>query len=244
MYEQEKIKPYHDNGHKSEQVERMFDHIAHSYDTLNHFLSMGIDKRWRRVAIDSLKPYRPQSILDIATGTGDFAILAAQRLGPQQLVGADISEGMMQIGRQKVKAAGLEGTISFQREDCTRLSFDDNSFDAVTVAYGVRNFEDLDKGLREMHRVIKKGGHMLIVELSAPQTFPMKQLFALYARIIMPTIGRLISKDKSAYSYLPATMAAFPQGTVMSGIIRKAGFDEVSFRRFTFGICTMYLATK
>lgn len=244
MYEQEKIKPYKSVGHKGEQVEQMFNHIAHSYDTLNHFLSLGIDKNWRRTAIDSLQPYSPQTILDIATGTGDFAILSAKRLQPETLIGADISEGMMQIGREKVKSLGLDKIISFKREDCTALSFSDNSFDAVTVAYGVRNFEDLDKGLKEMYRVLKPGGHLLIVELSSPNKFPMKQLFSIYARIVMPTVGKLVSKDASAYTYLPATMAAFPQGEVMQKIIQKAGFNTVWFRRFTFGICTMYLATK
>ena len=221
----------------------MFDHIAHSYDLLNHFLSWGIDKNWRRTAIDSLAPFHPQQILDVATGTGDFAILSAQRLQPRAIVGADISEGMMQIGRQKVKSLRLENVIHFQREDCEKLSFADHSFDAVTVAYGVRNFEHLDQGLREMHRVLKPGGHLLIVELSSPNRFPMKQLFALYARIVMPLIGRFISKDHSAYTYLPATMAAFPQGEIMQGILKKAGFSEVRFKRFTFGISTMYLAS-
>lgn len=244
MYEQEKIKPYEGNGYKSEQVERMFDNIAHSYDTLNHCLSWGIDKRWRRTAIDSLRPYKPRHILDIATGTGDFAILSAKRLQPESIVGADISEGMMAIGKEKVKEFGLEHVIRFQREDCTALSFPDNCFDAITVAYGVRNFEDLDAGLKEMCRVLKNGGRLLIVELSSPRRFPMKQLFALYAKIIMPIIGKIISKDNSAYTYLPATMAAFPQGEVMEGILRKAGFSAVRFKRFTFGISTMYLATK
>ena len=244
MYEQEKIKPYEGNGHKSEQVEQMFDNIAHSYDLLNHCLSLGIDKRWRRTAIDALRPYHPQHILDIATGTGDFAILSAKRLQPQSIVGADISEGMMAIGKDKVKEIGLDNIIRFQREDCTALTFPDNSFDAVTVAYGVRNFESLDTGLKEICRVLKTGGHLLIVELSSPRRFPMKQLFALYAKIIMPTIGKIISKDNSAYTYVPATMAAFPQGEVMEGILKKAGFSDVRFKRFTFGISTMYLATK
>ena len=242
MYEQEKIKPYKGNGHKREQVERMFDHIAHSYDLLNHFLSWGIDKSWRRTAVDSLSPFRPQSIL--ATGTGDFAILSARRLCPQSVLGVDISEGMMQIGRQKVKEQQLDSLIRFQREDCAALSFADGTFDAVTVAYGVRNFEDLDQGLREMCRVLKPGGHLLIIELSSPHRFPMKQLFSVYAKIVMPLVGRLISKDHSAYSYLPATMAAFPQGEIMQGILKKAGFSDVRFKRFTFGISTMYLATK
>lgn len=244
MYEQEKIKPYAGNGHKREQVERMFNNIAHSYDLLNHSLSWGIDRRWRRAAIDSLAAFRPQQILDIATGTGDFAILSAHRLHPQSIIGADISEGMMDVGRQKVKKQGLEHIISFRHEDCCALTFADGTFDAVTVAYGVRNFEDLDQGLREIRRVLKPGGHLLIVELSSPHRFPMKQLFSVYARIIMPAIGRLVSKDNSAYTYLPATMAAFPQGEVMQGILRKAGFTQVSFKRFTFGISTMYLSTK
>lgn len=244
MYEQEKIKPYKGNSHKREQVERMFDNIAHSYDLLNHSLSWGIDRRWRRIAIDSLRAFKPQQILDIATGTGDFAILSARRLQPQSVTGADISEGMMQIARQKVKEKELDHIIRFQREDCSSLSFPDDTFDAVTVAYGVRNFENLDEGLRETCRVLKPGGHLLIVELSSPKNFPMKQLFAVYAKIVMPAIGRLISKDRSAYTYLPATMAAFPQGEVMQGILKKAGFREVYFKRFTFGISTMYLATK
>lgn len=244
MYEQEKIKPYKGNSHKREQVERMFDNIAHSYDLLNHSLSWGIDRRWRRIAIDSLRAFKPQRILDIATGTGDFAILSARRLQPQSVTGADISEGMMQIARQKVKEKELDHIIRFQREDCSSLSFSDDTFDAVTVAYGVRNFENLDEGLRETCRVLKPGGHLLIVELSSPKNFPMKQLFAVYAKVVMPAIGRLISKDRSAYTYLPATMAAFPQGEVMQGILKKAGFREVYFKRFTFGISTMYLATK
>lgn len=222
----------------------MFDNIAHSYDLLNHSLSWGIDRRWRRIAIDSLRAFKPQQILDIATGTGDFAILSARRLQPQSVTGADISEGMMQIARQKVKEKKLDHIIRFQREDCSSLSFPDDTFDAVTVAYGVRNFENLDEGLRETCRVLKPGGHLLIVELSSPKNFPMKQLFAVYAKVVMPAIGRLISKDRSAYTYLPATMAAFPQGEVMQGILKKAGFREVYFKRFTFGISTMYLATK
>ncbi|MBR6287516.1 MAG: ubiquinone/menaquinone biosynthesis methyltransferase, partial [Bacteroidaceae bacterium] len=156
-YKQENIKPYSKDGQKGEQVERMFDNIAHSYDQLNHYLSFNIDKGWRKKAIDSLKPFAPKKILDIATGTGDFAILSAKRLNPEMLIGADISEGMMEIGREKVKQLGLSDTITFQREDCMELSFADNSFDAVTVAYGVRNFPDLDKGLREINRVLKPG---------------------------------------------------------------------------------------
>ena len=243
MYEQEKITPYYD-GEKASQVEQMFDHIAPTYDKLNHRLSWDIDKGWRKKAIKALAPYQPQSLLDIATGTGDFAILAAQMLHPQRLVGADISEGMMDIGRQKVKALGLEQVVTFEKEDCLHLSYNSDSFDAVTAAFGIRNFADLDAGLREMCRVLKPGGHLSIIELTTPVTFPMKQLFHIYSHTVLPVYGRLISKDTSAYSYLTKTIEAFPQGERMMDILKKAGFAEASFRRLTFGICTMYLATK
>ena len=243
MYEQEKIKPYNQQEEKGVQVERMFDHIAHSYDRLNHLLSWGIDRRWRKTTISSLKPFAPAAILDIATGTGDFAILEARMLKPDHIIGADLSEGMMQVARQKTAKLGLDNIISFQKEDCTRLSFADNTFDAVTVAYGVRNFKDLDQGLKEMLRVLRPGGHLAILELCTPEKFPMRQLFWLYSHIVMPAIGRLLSHDGRAYKYLPATMEAFPQGEVMQQIITKAGFDNVCFKRFTFGLSTMYLAT-
>ena len=243
-YQQESIKPYSNEGAKGEQVERMFDQIAHSYDFLNHTLSLGIDRSWRKAAIDSLKPYAPQRILDVATGTGDFALMAVDRLQPQSLIGADLSEGMLSVGREKVERAGKSDIITLQKEDCMALSFEDNTFDAVTVAYGVRNFEDLDRGLREMLRVLKPGGRLVIIELTSPVRFPMKQLFWLYAHVWMPLVGKLISRDSRAYSYLPATMEAFPQGEVMQGIIEKAGFQSVKFRRFTFGLSTLYTAEK
>ena len=243
MYEQDKITPYHE-GEKASQVEQMFDNIAPTYDKLNHRLSWDIDKGWRRKAIKALAPYSPASLLDIATGTGDFAIMAAQMLKPKQLIGADISEGMMDIGRQKVMKAGLDGVISFEREDCTALSYADGTFDAVTAAFGIRNFANLDKGLSEMCRVLRKGGHLSIVELTTPVSFPMKQLFHIYSHTVLPIYGRLISKDSSAYSYLTKTIEAFPQGEEMVEILKKAGFTEASFKRLTFGICTMYFATK
>lgn len=243
MYQQETIKPYH-NGSKAEQVEQMFDNIAPTYDQLNHRLSWDIDRGWRRKAIKQLQSYKPQTMLDIATGTGDFAILAAKMLQPQLLIGADISEGMMEIGRQKVKKAALDNIISFERQDCLNLSYPDNTFDAVTAAFGIRNFADLDCGLSEMCRVLKKGGHLSIVELTTPVSFPMKQLFHLYAHSVLPVYGRLISKDTSAYSYLTKTIEAFPQGERMVEILKKAGFAEAQFKRLTFGICTMYFATK
>ena len=244
MYKQEKIKPYHTEGKKEEQVERMFDHISSRYDLLNHLLSWGIDKHWRKSAIDSLIPFKPKYILDVATGTGDFAIMSAQRLQPIKLLGVDISEGMMAIAAEKVEKAGLNNIISFQKEDCTALSLPDNSFDALTVAYGVRNFSDLNKGLREMLRVLKEGGRLVIIELTSPRKFPMKQFFWLYSHLVMPTVGRIISKDSSAYTYLPATMEAFPQGEVMKKILEDVGFKDVTFRRFTFGLSTLYTACK
>ena len=222
----------------------MFDNIAPAYDPLNHILSLGIDRQWRRTAINWLKPFRPQRILDIATGTGDFAILAGRRLAPAQLIGVDISEGMMQVARQKVARNGMEAMIHFQKEDCLRMSFPDDSFDAVTIAFGVRNFENLDACLREIHRVLRADGHLAILELSTPVRSPFKQLFAFYSKAILPLIGRLISKDNSAYTYLPETIKAFPQGEVMQGILKKAGFREVGFRRLTMGICTLYMVTK
>lgn len=243
-YAQEHIKPYSGEGSKKDQVEQMFDNIAPAYDPLNHILSLGIDRQWRRTAINWLKPFRPQHILDIATGTGDFAILAGRRLAPAQLIGVDISEGMMQVARQKVARNDMEAMIHFQKEDCLRMSFADDSFDAVTIAFGVRNFENLDACLREIHRVLRADGHLAILELSTPVRSPFKQLFAFYSKAILPLIGRLISKDNSAYTYLPETIKAFPQGEVMQGILKKAGFREVGFRRLTMGICTLYMVTK
>lgn len=243
MYQQETIKPYN-NGEKTTQVEQMFDNIAPTYDTLNHRLSWDIDHSWRKKAIRQLEPFHPQTMLDIATGTGDFAILSAEMLHPQRLVGADISEGMMEIGRQKVAQKGLQDIISFAKEDCLSLSYLDESFDAVTVAFGIRNFADLDKGLCEMCRVLKTGGHLSIVELTTPVSFPMKQFFHIYSHSVLPIYGRIISKDTSAYSYLTKTIEAFPQGEQMVEILKRAGFREAIFRRLTFGICTMYFATK
>ena len=243
-YEQEHIKPYGEGEAKGKQVEQMFDSIAHSYDLLNHLLSMGIDKHWRRAAINSLKPYAPHKMLDVATGTGDFAIMSAKELHPESLLGIDLSEGMMDVAREKVKKAGLEQTVSFKQEDCMALSFPDDSFDALTVAYGIRNFEDLDRGLREMRRVLKPSGRLVIIELTSPQRFPMKQLFWIYSHVLMPFIGKIVSHDASAYTYLPATMEAFPQGEVMSEILKKAGFTDIRFKRFTFGLSTLYTAAK
>lgn len=244
MYKQEQIKPYEGKGDKGKLVEEMFDNIAPTYDTLNHRLSWDIDKGWRKKAIKRLLPYAPKKMLDIATGTGDFAILAAQMLHPEQLVGADISEGMMEIGRQKVKRMGLDKVISFEKQDCLHLGYEEETFDAVTAAFGIRNFQNLDQGLSEMCRVLKKGGHLCIVELTTPVSFPMKQLFRIYSGTVLPIYGKLISKDQSAYDYLNKTIAAFPQGEVMMEVLKKAGFEKAEFKRLTFGICTLYFATK
>nr|WP_298673677.1 bifunctional demethylmenaquinone methyltransferase/2-methoxy-6-polyprenyl-1,4-benzoquinol methylase UbiE [uncultured Prevotella sp.] len=244
MYQQEKIKPYGKKGEKGQLVEEMFDRIAPTYDTLNHRLSWKIDRRWRRKAIQKLIPYSPEKILDVATGTGDFAVLAAKILHPRVLIGSDISEGMMQIGRKKVDQEHLEDIISFKKEDCMNLSFEDCTFDAVTAAFGIRNFQNLDRGLSEMCRVLKKGGHLSIVELTEPVKFPMHQLFRIYSHTFLPVYGKLISKDSDAYHYLTRTIEAFPQGETMMNILKKAGFSETGFKRLTFGICTLYFAKK
>jgi demethylmenaquinone methyltransferase/2-methoxy-6-polyprenyl-1,4-benzoquinol methylase len=242
-YRHEEIKPYSDKGKKSEQVEEMFNNIAHEYDRFNYLASMNIDRIWRKRAISSLKPFAPRNVLDIATGTGDLALLIENILKPESIIGCDISEGMMQVAREKCRRRGITN-IRFEKEDCTALSYPDNSFDALTSSFGVRNFQELEKALGEMHRVLRQGGHLVILELSSPTKFPMKQLFPVYAKYVMPTLGRLFSKDAKAYRYLPESIAAFPQGEVMQGNLEKVGFSKVEFRRYTGGICTFYLATK
>ncbi|MEG0948431.1 MAG: bifunctional demethylmenaquinone methyltransferase/2-methoxy-6-polyprenyl-1,4-benzoquinol methylase UbiE [Bacteroidales bacterium] len=243
-YQAEKIVPYQGKESKTTQIERMFDSIAHSYDKLNVTLSMGIDRLWRRSALKSLKPYAPKQILDVATGTGDLAILAARKLKPQRVTGIDLSEGMLAIGRQKVSKAGLDHLVVMECQDCLNLQFEDNSFDAITVAFGVRNFEELEKGFAEMYRVLKPGGVLLVLELSTPQSFPMKQLYAFYSFTVIPFLGRMISKDRSAYEYLNKSVKAVPQGEVMASIFRNVGFRNVCFDKYTFGICTNYRGEK
>ena len=242
-YKHEELKPYSNEGEKKEQVEAMFDNIAPEYDKFNYLASFNIDRVWRKRAISSLKPFAPRDVLDIATGTGDLALLINKTLKPETVIGCDISEGMMQIAREKCRKRGITN-IRFDKEDCTALSYPDCSFAAVTSSFGVRNFQELEKALGEMHRVLRPGGHLAILELSSPTKFPMKQLFPVYAKYVMPTLGRMFSKDAKAYKYLPQSMAAFPQGEVMKGILEKVGFSKVDFRRYTGGICTFYLATK
>ena len=242
-YKHENVKPYDNEGNKREQIEEMFNNIAPEYDKFNYLASFNIDRLWRKRAIICLKQYAPKSILDIATGTGDLALLIEKRIKPETLIGCDISEGMMNVAREKCRKRGVTG-IRFEKEDCTALSYPDASFDAVTSSFGVRNFQELDKALCEMHRVLRPGGHLVILELSSPVKFPMKQLFPIYAKYIMPALARIFSKDTKAYRYLPDSIAAFPQGEVMKKALENAGFASVEYRFFSGGICTFYLATK
>lgn len=244
QYGSEQILPYNNEEHKGTQVKRMFDNIATTYDRLNHTLSFGIDKTWRRKGIAYLRPFQPKCLLDIATGTGDLAIAMQRALQADRTIGADISEGMMEVGRQKVAAAGLTGQIAFEQQDCTALTYADNTFDAVTAAFGVRNFENIEQGIAEMYRVLKPGGHLMILELSTPEHFPMKQLYRIYSKTVIPVIGRLISKEHTAYSYLPASIKVVPQGKVMTDLLRRVGFREAQARTFTFGICSLYTGAK
>ncbi|MEA4840208.1 MAG: bifunctional demethylmenaquinone methyltransferase/2-methoxy-6-polyprenyl-1,4-benzoquinol methylase UbiE [Bacteroidales bacterium] len=240
----ETLLPYENGERKRNQVENMFDTIADKYDFLNHFMSLDQDKRWRKKAILSLKDDAPKNMLDIATGTGDFALEAYKRLKPEHITGADLSEGMMEIGAQKVKRAGLEGKIHFEVQDCTALTYEDNIFDAVTVAFGVRNFENIAKGISEMFRVLKPGGKIVIIELSRPERFPMKQLFKAYSSILLPAAGSVFSKDNRAYKYLPASIRLVPQGKDMVRILEETGFEEYIYVEYTLGICTMYSGRK
>ncbi|WP_294083545.1 bifunctional demethylmenaquinone methyltransferase/2-methoxy-6-polyprenyl-1,4-benzoquinol methylase UbiE [Proteiniphilum sp. UBA5384] len=243
-YKVEKVNPYNSNQPKKEQVTRMFDSIAPNYDRLNGTLSLGIDDYWRRDALKELRKYPHRHILDIATGTGDFAILAQKILLPQKITAVDISEGMMQVGKEKVKAKGLGQTISFEVQDCANLSFSDNSFDAATIAFGVRNFEDIDKSFREVFRVLKPGGLFLFIELTTPQDTPMKQLYATYTKYVMPVLSGMFATEQRAYHYLPESIAAFPQGREMMLILKKNGFTNIRLRRYTLGITTLYMAEK
>lgn len=243
-YQAEKVVPYGGSENKGTQVERMFDSIAENYDTLNHTLSMGIDRGWRKKSLLTLKNINPQFILDIATGTGDFALDAYRILNPSHITGIDISEGMMDIARRKIEKAGLSDKISFEKQDCMKLEIADHSYDAALVAFGVRNFENLDKGLKEILRILKPGGKLMILELSTPVHFPMKQAYWLYSRLFIPSVGKLISKDKAAYSYLPKSIEVFIQGKEMVKALSKNGFRNVKYKTYTFGICSMYVGDK
>lgn len=240
----ENVKPYKERtDNKKKQVADMFDNIAHKYDFLNHLLSLGIDKVWRKKAIKMVSKFQPKQILDLATGTGDFAFTAL-RLNPEHIEAADISEGMLEVGRQKNQKKGSDKIIDFVYGDSENLKYPDTHFDLVTIGFGVRNFENLKQGLSEMRRVIKEDGHVCIIEFSKPREFPMKQLFAFYSKYILPTIGKLFSKDSSAYSYLPESSRAFPDGKEFINILDEIGYSETFEKRLTGGIATIYLAKK
>ena len=221
----------------------MFDNIAPKYDFLNHFLSLGIDKLWRKKAIRILSGYQTDYILDVATGTGDFAVAAA-KLKPRKIIGFDLSEQMLSVGRDKVARLGLDNLIEFQKGDSEDMPFTDGQFDAITVAFGVRNFENLENGLKEFYRVLKSEGVAVILEFSKPRYFPMKQFYLFYFFRILPFIGRLVSKDSSAYSYLPASVMAFPDDRKFISVLQNVGFSNCRQIRLTFGIATIYIAQK
>jgi len=239
----ESVKPYNQEEGKKEQVAKMFNNIAAKYDLLNHTLSAGIDILWRKKAVRILKKLKPLTILDIATGTGDFAI---ENLGSgaHKVTGIDISEGMIGVGIKKIKKKKLTDKITLQLGDAENLDFPDNSFDAITVGFGVRNFENLKKGLTEMYRVLKPGGTCLVLEFSKPKRFPVKNVYNLYFNNILPGIGKLISKDKVAYTYLPASVDAFPDGNDFESILTSVGYKDTKIIPLSFGIASIYQGVK
>jgi demethylmenaquinone methyltransferase/2-methoxy-6-polyprenyl-1,4-benzoquinol methylase len=221
----------------------MFDNISPKYDFLNHLLSFGIDHRWRKTLVRALDTYKPLTVLDVATGTGDLAI-AIGSLKPQKIVGIDISEKMLEIGRQKVIVKGLDNLITLHRADAEKIPFSDNSFEAITVAFGVRNFENLELGLKEMRRVLRPGGVMLILEFSYPRSFPMKQLYGIYSRFVIPLIGQLISGNSKAYNYLPESVTAFPSGRKFLNILESQDLINTKQINLSMGIASIYIAEK
>jgi demethylmenaquinone methyltransferase/2-methoxy-6-polyprenyl-1,4-benzoquinol methylase len=241
--ERMEVKPYQEETGKKEQIEKMFDSISGRYDFLNRFLSLGTDIYWRKLMVNRLRKKQPKNILDIATGTADVAI-AMRKISPEQIIGLDLSEGMLEIGREKVKKKGLGNLIQLVKGDSENLPYQENTFEAVTVAFGVRNFENLLKGLSEMNRVMKPGGKVVILEFSRPTIFPVKQLYDFYFRYFCPWWGKLISKDDSAYRYLYESVNAFPEGDSFLEVAKKAGFKELKAERVTFGIVSLYTGVK
>ena len=239
----EQVTPYSE-GSKTEQVRQMFDAIAPAYDFMNRAMTLGIDIWWRRLAVKRLKQLKPKAILDVATGTGDFAIQLHNSLHPSHITGIDLSQGMLDEARRKVKEKGLEEAISFEQGDCMALPMQDGTFDAVTVAFGVRNFEHLQQGYQEMARVLRPGGMLCVLELSTPTNRLIRWFYDLYTLHIIPAIGTIKSGDKSAYRYLPQSIAAVPQGDDMLQLMREAGLREATFKRLTLGVCTIYSAVK
>ncbi len=238
------VVPYKESGKaKKKQVAEMFDNIAHRYDFLNHLLSMGIDHYWRWYAIRLLRPLHPRQILDVATGTGDFAF-AALRLQPDHITGIDISEGMLALGRKKIEQRNMQEKITFLSGDAENLAFPDETFDAITVAFGVRNFENLERGLQELQRVLKKNGRLVVLEFAKPRAFPVKQLYNAYFRYVLPLIGRFFSKDSSAYTYLPESVQAFPERQEFMQILTQNGFVNAHCHPLTLGVCAAYSADK
>ncbi len=239
-----KVTPYNKtNEGKKEQVEEMFDNIAPNYDFLNHLLSLGIDTLWRKKAIMYIKPFRPKAMIDIATGTGDFAFDALKYLNVESIIGIDLSEEMLAVARKKATAKKLE-KISFVKGDCENLPYKENTFDAMTAGFGVRNFENLEKGLAEMYRVLKSQAPLVILEVSQPENPLLKFLFSIYFKHILPFIGRLFSKDHRAYSYLPESVEVFPKSDDFVRILKKIGFKNAKYRALTLGICAMYVCEK
>ncbi|MCL2118709.1 MAG: bifunctional demethylmenaquinone methyltransferase/2-methoxy-6-polyprenyl-1,4-benzoquinol methylase UbiE [Planctomycetaceae bacterium] len=226
-----------------EKVRKLFDEIAPVYDPLNHLLSFHIDKRWRKKAVRPLDREKVGKLLDVACGTGDFAIVACTN-GIPQIDSIDISDVMLGVGNKKIAALGMQKKIRLQQGDCENLCFADETFDAVTVSFGVRNFEHLDKGLREMNRVLKKNGQVVILEFSMPGSFPVKQLYSFYFKSVVPAIGGFISKNKQAYQYLPDSVSRFPRGNDFLQIMRECGFREVACKQLTFGIASIYTGLK
>lgn len=238
------VKPYTDREDKKGQVSKMFNKIAPYYDFLNRLLSLGIDTIWRKKAIDQLKNEQPKFILDVATGTADVALETVKRLHPHKIIGIDISTEMLEIGRKKISKRGLDTVITLQEGDSENLPFADNTFDAITVAFGVRNFENLEKGLLEMRRVLKTNGKLVVLEFSKPSIFPIKQLFNLYFKYLLPLIGRLTSKDPRAYQYLYESVQAFPDGNDFVNILSKTGYKSNQCIPLTLGICSIYSGQK
>jgi len=237
------VKPYNTDKSKKEEVAQMFNNISARYDFLNHFLSLGIDHIWRRKAVNKLREIQPKRILDLATGTGDFAI-ALLKLNPTQIIGMDISSGMLDVGKNKMKAKHVSHIIDMQLGDSENMPFEDGYFDAITVGFGVRNYEHLEKGLTEMLRVTRSGGKIVILEFSKPKRFPIKQAFGFYSRFIIPFFGKRISKDEKAYAYLPESVAAFPEGKAFTDILSKLGYNQVESTLVSGGIATIYTGIK
>jgi demethylmenaquinone methyltransferase/2-methoxy-6-polyprenyl-1,4-benzoquinol methylase len=244
-YSHDNIVPFNESQQtKKEQVAAMFDQIAFRYDFLNRFLSGGIDVSWRKRAIRELKEINPRKVLDVATGTADVAIMTSKYLNPEKIIGIDISEGMLNLGRQKVDKLLLSKRIELLKGDSEAINFPNETFDAITVAFGVRNFENLEKGLAEMYRVLKPGGKAVILEFSKPRKKGFKGLYNLYMNIIAPRAGQWVSKNKDAYKYLNQSVKAFPEGETFLHILQQVGFKNTTLKRLSLGICTIYCGSK